>query len=208
MGTSVQNQLSQSAVSRYLSVRAAVVDDLPEVAALLMQGFPPPHPLLHWMSPVLKLGIHQDLRGRLALKQHVCLIGIEKTIGVAGNEHSTIVGVVEVAVRSDSYWQPSKYAYLSNLAVLPSYRRRGVAQRLLLASERAVYDWGLRELYLHVLDTNQPARQLYAQAGYGIRSADPRWLTSLTGHSRKLFLCKSLQTLSNCGQSCSAKDSR
>lgn len=193
IGASVHSELLQASASRYLSVREVIATDLPEVAALLMESFPPPHPLLYWMSPVLKMGIYQDLRGRLAQPQQVCLIGVEKTIGVAGSEHSTIVGVVEVAVRSDSYWQPRKYAYLSNLAVRPDYRRRGVAQRLLLASERAVYDWGLREIYLHVLESNQPARQLYTQAGYSIRSADPRWLASMMGYSRKLFLCKSLR---------------
>jgi ribosomal protein S18 acetylase RimI-like enzyme len=54
-------------------------------------------------------------------------------------------------------------AYLSNLADLPSYRRRGLASHLLRVVEWVVrHEWRLHELYLHVDLRNEAAARLYA----------------------------------------------
>jgi len=58
-------------------------------------------------------------------------------------------------------------AYLSNLAVRPSYRRQGLAKQLLSACETLVRDkWDLPALYLHVDLHNTAAAQLYEACGY------------------------------------------
>lgn len=47
------------------------------------------------------------------------------------------------------------YAYVSNVAVSPAARRRGVARRLMAASEALAGEWGCRKLALHC-NPNKP----------------------------------------------------
>jgi ribosomal-protein-alanine N-acetyltransferase len=53
-----------------------------------------------------------------------------------------------------------------NLAVLPRDRRRGIARRLLAAGVDALVAEGVREAYLEVRESNEPAITLYRSAGF------------------------------------------
>jgi GNAT superfamily N-acetyltransferase len=56
---------------------------------------------------------------------------------------------------------------MSNLAVSPKYRRRGLAEALVAAvEERARDEWGYDECYLYVERSNQAAVRLYQKLGY------------------------------------------
>lgn len=100
--------------------------------------------------------------------------------------------VEPIALRSPPSWQPhaSQYPYISNLAVRKSYRRQGVARQLLLACERTSLEWGFPDLYLHVLENNHQARQLYLKAGYQLRQVEPSYSAWLFGQPKRLFLQK------------------
>lgn len=106
-----------------------------------------------------------------------------------------LVGTVELALRTS--WQPgsSQYPYISNLAVSHSCRRQGVARQLLLACERTSLEWGYSNLYLHVLENNHQARQLYLKAGYQFSQAESDLLSWLLGRPKRLFLQKHCPTL-------------
>lgn len=110
------------------------------------------------------------------------------------NRTECLAGTVEMALRSRLPWQlPSlDYPYLSNLAVHPEYRRLGVAQELLSNCEKTAREWGFDEIYLHVLENNHAARQLYYQAGYRLEQVDGHWSNWLLGQPRRLFLRKQL----------------
>jgi ribosomal-protein-alanine N-acetyltransferase len=54
------------------------------------------------------------------------------------------------------------------LAVSPPARRRGSGAALLAAAEASAAGGGARTMYLEVAATNQPARALYARAGYAL----------------------------------------
>ncbi len=142
--------------------------------------------------PVLRLGIYEDLRQRLASPSphHLCLIAINNSTD--GTNH--VVGALELNVRfSDSWTSKSKsFPYLSNLAVHPKYRRNGVASGLLLRCEQISQDWGFQDLYLHVLESNYQARQLYFQLGYRVHQVESHWNALLLGRSRQIFLHKHL----------------
>jgi ribosomal protein S18 acetylase RimI-like enzyme len=60
------------------------------------------------------------------------------------------------------------------LAVLPEHRHRGIGQRLLAEVERCARAARLAELWLSTASTNEPARRLYAWAGFTIRNLDRR----------------------------------
>ncbi len=54
------------------------------------------------------------------------------------------------------------------LAVVPPARRHGSGASLLAAAEQRAAASGAQTMYLEVAETNQPARALYAQAGYAL----------------------------------------
>ncbi|GFR47395.1 hypothetical protein Agub_g9112 [Astrephomene gubernaculifera] len=56
--------------------------------------------------------------------------------------------------------------YVSNMSVLPSQRRRGLARRLLQQCERVARMWGHSSLWLHVKRQNDTAARLYRSMGY------------------------------------------
>lgn len=176
-------------------VRLACEDDLLELAGLLTSSFHPEDSWLGWLAPVLKLGLYQDLRGRLLSKaaNTACLVAVHS--GTAQLIAPQLVGTVEVALKSSLPWQPFlfRYPYISNLAVVGQFRRQGIGRQLLLACEQPVREWGYKHLYLHVLETNQPAQQLYAQVGYQVEKIESNWLGSMVGAPRRLLLCKHLQ---------------
>ena len=56
--------------------------------------------------------------------------------------------------------------YIGNVAVLPAFRRRGIADTLLHALDELAEERGLRFLTLEVRAGNMPARCLYEKNGY------------------------------------------
>ncbi|EFN55373.1 hypothetical protein CHLNCDRAFT_134424 [Chlorella variabilis] len=63
--------------------------------------------------------------------------------------------------------------YVSNIAVLPRHRRRGVASALLAQSERQARLWRRDSLWLHCELSNKPALELYHSMGYQEVRRDP-----------------------------------
>lgn len=146
-----------------------------------------------WLNPLIRAGIHEDLRSRLrsTTPHYACLVAIDAR-PQRGEE--SLVGTVEIGLRTGNPWQPktSQYVYLSNLAVRQSMRRQGIAQQLLLSCERRVADWGYRRVYLHVLETNEQAKQLYFKLGYEVEEIQPSWGSFLFGQPKRIFLRKEL----------------
>jgi ribosomal protein S18 acetylase RimI-like enzyme len=57
-------------------------------------------------------------------------------------------------------------AFVAYMAVEPHARRQGHGAALLAAAENVARERGLAHLALMVTEENEPARELYAQAGY------------------------------------------
>jgi ribosomal protein S18 acetylase RimI-like enzyme len=176
-----------------LQIRPATLEDLPEIADLLVRSFQLYPPGGEWLIPVIRLGVQEDLRQRLlgqsrsqssGQRRYECLVATVTT-----SETAQLVGTVEVSLRSPLVWSlnSTPYAYLANLAVRSDYRQRGIAQALLKASEVKVGDWKYRDLYLHVMEDNFFARQLYLKAGYYIHDVENSW-SSYLGWPQRLLL--------------------
>jgi ribosomal protein S18 acetylase RimI-like enzyme len=170
-------------------IKAVQPDELGQVSAIITESFHPSGDWSSWFSPLLRLAIQQDLRMRAQdhSSHSICMVGVTPS---GTNTEQPIVGVIEVALRCLDVWQDSRFAYVSNLAVRPDYRRQGLGEQLLLACEQQVTVWGLHELYLHVLENNQSARQLYSKLGYRLHTADMFYLGMLLGQPRRLLLHK------------------
>lgn len=180
------------------TIRAAQQGDLTELADVLTESFHSYSGVFTWVSPLFRLGVYEDLRNRLRFSppNYTCLVAIDTSPRYSGS-YQSVVGTVEIGLRTTHPWQPlsSQYPYLSNLAVREDCRRRGVAYQLLQSCERVVWEWGFHDIYLHVLENNQPARQLYTRAGYHLRQAELSWDCWLLGRPKRLFLHKRISSL-------------
>ncbi len=165
-----------------IAIYPATLHQSDDLAEVLTQAFHPPEGVQRFFFPLLKLSIAKDIEQRLKspAPQYCCL---------AAWAREGIVGTVEVSVRRvGRHQQP----YLSNLAVLPRWRRQGIARQLLLGAEGVVQVWGYAKLHLHVVEENHPARRLYEGIGYRVLQTAPDPLTWF-GFPQQLLLCKTLR---------------
>lgn len=87
---------------------------------------------------------------------------------VAEIDHG-VVGFVVVLCRvvpEEPDEDQTPYAYISDLVVLPRYRRRGIGRALLDRAEALVRNSGTRILRVGVLAKNEPAARLYRAVGF------------------------------------------
>ena len=91
------------------------------------------------------------LDGRLI----VAMNSIEEMIGIA-----TISIDVNMLDNSSSIWN------ISDVWVHPSYRRQGIATKLVHKCEKIAESRGAKEIRLHVYASNQPAAMMYGRLGY------------------------------------------
>jgi ribosomal protein S18 acetylase RimI-like enzyme len=178
-----------------LVVRSVCAKDLTNLAEILADSFHCRTGIKGWFYPLLRLGIYEDLRNRLRSpsNNHQCLVAIA-SMGDRAVAREYLAGTVEIALRRSISWGDSsyQYPYISNLAVQRSCRRQGVAQQLLLCCESTALQWGCKDLYLHVLESNQQARQLYLKAGYQVEQVDSAWNAWCLQPSPRLLLRKCL----------------
>lgn len=181
--------------SCHFTIRTAQTKDLNNLAEILADSFHTKTGYMGWLYPIFRLGIYEDLHNRLRSDSpyYFCLVAVADSSKITSYQED-IAGTVEIALRSPFYWQKGshQYPYISNLAISKTWRRHGAAQKLLLGCEEAAREWGFRHLYLHVLENNHQARQLYLKAGYRIQQVEPSYNFGWLGHPKRLFLQKQL----------------
>lgn len=91
--------------------------------------------------------------------------GIELTVAVADFPQPMVIGFVALStVRTLT----GGYGLISDMAVLPSYQRRGVGAALLEAAMRRAQRLNLRSLLVATDRANERARAFYASLGFGV----------------------------------------
>jgi GNAT superfamily N-acetyltransferase len=197
------NASTNSSASCHFQVRAATSVDLRGISQIIADSFHSPNGFWGWAFPLLRLGIYEDLRHRLTspAPHHLCLVAVDAVqsdvspidVGITTNH---LAGTVELGVRfSDSWGQVAKsFPYLSNLAVHPDYRRQGAASDLLAGCEKLAQEWGFQDIYLHVLESNYQARQLYFKHGYRVHKVEGNLNTVVFRRARQILLHKHLTT--------------
>lgn len=76
------------------------------------------------------------------------------------------VGSISLHLGHYSTWNDYWYGHVEDLIVVPEFRRRGVAYRLLKQIEETARQLGLGRVELLVLNENLHARKIYEQFGY------------------------------------------
>ncbi len=98
-----------------------------------------------------------------------------------GQPHSTTI-VARPAVGEDHqiigyliFWTLFDEMHILNLAVHPSYRRRGVARQLFTEAIRRARSRGCQTAWLEVRPSNEAARQLYQSLGFQLLMTRKRY---------------------------------
>jgi [ribosomal protein S18]-alanine N-acetyltransferase len=81
-------------------------------------------------------------------------------------------------------------AEILSIAVAASYRGRGLSRDLLLTHLGHLAGHGVRVVFLEVEENNQPARRLYARAGFGIAGRRERYYQQPGGEQLNALLMR------------------
>jgi len=136
----------------------ASLEDLAECSVLLVQSFfegPSRHPTF------LAVTAHREHR---RLKEHH---GRHVQIVAKSARTGDAVGYVDLQ-ETDNTDLDRPSPYISDLAVRPGHRRRGLASRLVEACEARARARGHDAVYLKVEETNAAAQRMYEKLGYEI----------------------------------------
>jgi ribosomal protein S18 acetylase RimI-like enzyme len=165
-------------------VRIAQPKDLKGLVEVLSRSFYLSQPTVPGLQPLFKLGMTEDMRGRLrsGKPNYRCLVACQG---------ETIVGTVELGLRNQM--MAKQIPYISNLAVIPEYRRKGIARKLLLKCEQISWEWGFEELSLHVLDNNLAGQQLYLKNGYKLQKIEYSLSSWLFHQPKRLLMFKRIE---------------
>lgn len=199
--TNGERTLLQPTASATVRVRAARSEDLPQIVAVLLSSFYPQATATQWFYWLMNIGIKEDIKTRLKTtsNQYACLVAAVIETPEKPRRGSslsgTVIGTIEISQRPCETWRflPPKRAYLSNLAIDSTYRRRGVARQLLHTCENVALRWGFHRTYLHVMADNQAAQALYKQAGYQPCEVSNPILSGLGIRPERLLMSKQLQ---------------
>lgn len=77
-----------------------------------------------------------------------------------------------------AFWRVMDELHINNLAVLPEFRRQGVASVLLTYVLREGVELGARSATLEVRRSNEPARRLYERFGFSVAGVRREYYTN------------------------------
>lgn len=147
--------------------------DMGAIADLIQEAFdqemdPVGSRLVQDMRTFSRAGIWGWLFGRLFLPQAAY------PMGYVWEEDGQVVGTASL-LRVEGF--PSRWV-MANIAVDPTYRRRGIGRVLIQASLELAQKRNAREVLLQVLSSNQAAQVLYASLGFRPLSTRTTWSRS------------------------------
>jgi len=184
-----------AAVAR-AAIRPARGQDIPGISDILASSFYDPMGWAGLVYPLVKLGIQADLQSRLQSSRvnYICLAALVPSPSTGLSTEATIAGTVELSQRHPWPWQTleAPYGYVANLAVGHGFRRQGIGRNLLAVCETLAQGWQMEHLYLHVMEDNRQARQLYSRAGFSLFEAEANWAPWPGQQSRRLLMRKAL----------------
>lgn len=119
-----------------------------------------------------RLKFEQAQRVRAGLMEGVK--NAEDRILLAAKVGNVLVGISEVSLPNGKRYgaeklqprAPKDKAYLSDVAVSPTQRGRGIGKQLVLAAERAMSNMGETVIYTHTKVDNEGAQILFERCGY------------------------------------------
>lgn len=178
-----------SAAPPPLAVRRAEVGDISACAVTVARSFagaPEAQPLAA-LKVFLSAALANDCTDVLLAE----VDGVAAGVVVVGYTAEGFIGTNRALDDSDSLLPPQPHsdaAYLSNMAVAPKHRRKGIGRTLVLAAADSAAARGCSKLYLHVRVGDEPASALYEGCGFVHRDEDALGPVALFGARRRRAL--------------------
>jgi len=123
-------------------------------------------------SPAMFLASYERECGYDEAKWRAELKRGEWVIGTLDDNPVSLVGI--------TYEESEKRRYIEYMWVAPRFRRSGIATRMLDFVLDRLYKSGVQEIYLWVLDGNEPAAHLYKRMGF-VSTNVVNWLDEKPG---------------------------
>lgn len=136
-------QLRESKVGRQLKIERMAAKDLGEIVRLEKESFTDPWPK----------------------KEFEVQLGDGSSIMLVARLEDSPSGYGEMAGYLCAY-RIFEELQLASVAVKESFRRQGIARRLILEMERQGREQGAKEIWLDVRESNGAARRLYEKLGF------------------------------------------
>lgn len=83
--------------------------------------------------------------------------------------------------------EQSNAPYIGNVLVDGEFRRRGIGRRLMVRAVEMADGWGKDEVWLHVEEGNERAKEFYKRLGFECALREPEWYERI-GRTRRLLL--------------------
>ena len=123
-------------------------------------------PLRWQLRDDLRQRYHRWLESNLTAARWLILCA---KAGAAAGPVLPLVGVLVAAIQEEiPIYAYHEYAFIHDMAVIAEYRRRGVANKLLQEARRWAGRRGVNQIRAMVAVENQPATELFSQAGYRV----------------------------------------
>eukprot|EP00871_Galdieria_phlegrea_P002258 jgi/Galph1/3032/GphlegSOOS_G1693.1 len=191
----------------FIELRQAKQEELMSVAEIRRIAFSPEETFsVHLTEEKRQHDIYSAIVERLKRPGTCCLVVVKRAvpdkITVQEEEEndkspslpSIVIGTCDVSihdaesglrVRNSTH---KRVVYVSSMAVLPQYRRKGVAKRLLNGVLDIAKLEGINEVFLHVDGTNTPAVNLYYSFGFQkYPQPIPIWLRTMARYDHVLL---------------------
>ena len=202
-----QRHLQQQAIDTNFYIRESTFGEMGNVVDIIMRSFydgnKSPWNHLYGLAELNRLqqsyhspDFHSEHRMLVAVipaggADDQAVIAPPRTRSIRTKHGEIIAGFVDIDGRIPN--RPTIYRYnprpyLSDLAVAPEYRRRGIARALVQACEEfCLHELRKDEIYIRVEDSNVAAVQMYSTAGYSrIECPDDRPGNNIVVLSKKL----------------------
>ncbi len=127
-------------------IRDMCAADIEQILEIERQSF---------QSPWSRAAFESELKNLLA--HYLLLVEDDKVIGYAG------------------FWQILDEGHITNVALLPTYRGRGLAKRLIGQLIDRARQLNIVQMTLEVRPSNAVARQLYTSFGFSVEGRRPRY---------------------------------
>ncbi|HJZ19763.1 MAG TPA: ribosomal protein S18-alanine N-acetyltransferase [Bradyrhizobium sp.] len=108
-------------------------------------------------------------------------------------EHNTLVHRLRIGRKIIGFAvsrMAADEAEILSIAVAPDHRGRGLSRELLLTHLGHLAGRGIRTVFLEVEENNQPARRLYARAGFAIAGRRERYYREANGQQLNALLMR------------------
>ena len=135
------------------------------------------------VAAAVHAGCFESAWNEAAMAEILAMPGSFGALALVGNQPVGLVIVLAVATEAE----------ILTLAVLPKFRRRGMASRLLAWVVDRLSGSGSQRLLLEVAEDNVAARALYGKLGFAQVGHRPSYYRRLAGTAAAIVLARTLE---------------